>query len=123
MIYLLEGEAGLKSRLATLFAEAGNIVTCTSGIARLECLVGPLKKSDSALTRLYERFFYATVSLPVCDNACERAAQIRAEHGLLIPDALHLAIAEVNRCNEFWTADAHFRPVSSLKNIEVRILA
>ena len=35
----------------------------------------------------------------------QTAAQLRAQHGLKTPDALHLATARHHRCDQFWTND------------------
>lgn len=40
-----------------------------------------------------------------CDSAYDGAASLRAEFGLRTPDAIHLATALTNECEEFWTND------------------
>lgn len=41
-----------------------------------------------------------------------RAAELRAEHGLKTPDALHLAAAQLYGCDELWTNDSRLSSVS-----------
>jgi len=97
-------------------------VVCTSGIVRLECLAGAFKTHDSALADRYRMFLHATEQLELDESAIERAAQLWAQYGLLLPDALHLAIAERHACEEFWTADGHFRHISTLQGLQVRMI-
>jgi predicted nucleic acid-binding protein len=74
----------------------------------MECLVGPFKRQDQGLVAVYRDIFDILEALPISDAAWELAAEMRATHGLIAPDALHLAVAELNGCDEFWTADTHF---------------
>lgn len=78
-----------------------------SELLRLECCLGPMKQGDSLRLARFDRFFanpshqWITASRAVF----ERATQLRAEHGLKTPDALHLAAALEAGCDEFWTND------------------
>lgn len=98
-----------------------NATFFTSGIVRLECLVGALKQADEELADKYRQLLSATVSSPLTGEVCERAAELRALHGLLVPDALHLAIAE-SGCDELWTSDAHFKRVMETNEIKIRLI-
>ncbi|MDM4764273.1 PIN domain-containing protein [Galbitalea sp. SE-J8] len=42
----------------------------------------------------------------------ERAAELRARHGLRTPDAIHLAVAQRHRCSSLWTNDSRLAPAS-----------
>ena len=104
-----------------VIANHSNATFFTSGIVRLECLVGALKQADKELADKYRQLLSATISLPLTNEVCERAAEFRAVHGLLVPDALHLAIAE-SGCDELWTSDAHFKRVMSTNEIKIRLI-
>jgi predicted nucleic acid-binding protein len=55
----------------------------------------------------YEDFFAnpAAIRLPMTELVFDRAANLRAVHGLKTPDALHLSAAIEGGCDEFWTTD------------------
>jgi predicted nucleic acid-binding protein len=48
-------------------------------------------------------------------DVCRLAAQIRAEHRLKTPDALHVAAAIDARCDEFWTNDTRIAGVPGIR--------
>lgn len=93
---------------------------CASGLVRAECLVGPLKSGNALMADRYRVFFGRFELFSFTEITFDLAAKIRAKHGLLLPDALHLAIAEVNACDEFWTADAHFDRIADHVGVQVR---
>ena len=70
----------------------------------------------------YRQFLGRLESLPITDAVCDHAAALRADSGLLLPDALHLALAELNDCDEFWTADAHFERLAGRINTRIRLV-
>ena len=78
---------------------------CASDLVRLECMVGPLKSGDPARIADVIGFFGILRVFAIRSADCDLAARLRADHGLKTPDALHLAIALGNRCDEFWTSD------------------
>jgi predicted nucleic acid-binding protein len=49
------------------------------------------------------------------------ATQIRAKHGTKTPDALHLAVAVVAQCEEFWTND-HRLTAAARGRIGIRVV-
>jgi len=112
VIYLIEKNPlwGPKvvARLATAKAAGETIAACD--LARCECLIGPLKTSDTALLANYQRFFAspAVQMLPLTVAVCERAAEVRVASAMRfeLPDALHLAAAIVHGCGLFLTNDA-----------------
>ncbi|MBM3290046.1 MAG: type II toxin-antitoxin system VapC family toxin [Candidatus Hydrogenedentes bacterium] len=120
VIYLVEGALDLRRSVHDRIMASPDFTICTSCIVRLECLVGAIKRGDFELVDQYRRLLDATVSLSVTDDVCERAAELRAMHGLLVPDAVHLAIADTHKCDEFWTADTHFKPVTGLRHVRIR---
>lgn len=105
LIYAVEDDGNRGSLVRQQLAEAGSQVVAISPLVMLECLVGPLRAENLVLHDLYRRAFE---KFRVLDSAIPehfRAAELRARHGLRTPDALHLAIAQLNGCTELWTND------------------
>lgn len=85
-------------------------VTCvTSDLVRLETRVLPLREGDPSLLNRYDAFFSTmhTHAVPMGREVFDLATQLRAEHRLKTPDALHLAAALHSGCDEFWTLNDH----------------
>lgn len=76
-------------------------------LTRLECRVFPLRRQDMRLLDEFDRFFdLPTISkIPIDTAVFDLATELRAQHGLKTPDALHLAAAIHAGCDEFWTND------------------
>lgn len=95
VIYYLEKYPVMLPRVeAALFpAPGGPPQLAFSDLTRLECRVLPLRRRDTSLLARYDAF----ISLPDCERvsldtaAFDLATELRAEHGLKTPDALHLA--------------------------------
>jgi predicted nucleic acid-binding protein len=87
---------------------APDVVLVSSELARLECLVVPLRDRDAAREGDFDMFFDARLDERVDFTGAvfRRAAAIRATHGFKTPDALHLAAAIVGGCSAFLTHDA-----------------
>ncbi|MDO4232027.1 MAG: type II toxin-antitoxin system VapC family toxin [Lautropia sp.] len=105
LIYAFEqhpifGEAAL-ARLSTLPAERLAI----SPLVKMECLVLPLRNSDSRLIERYTVGLLAFRCLEMKEAIFMQAAMLRARHGLKAPDAMHLATAHYYGCDEFWAQD------------------
>jgi uncharacterized protein len=77
-------------------------------LARSECLVIPFRNKDAGLESRYRAFFGDAdiQGLSISVDACERAARLRADYSLKLPDALHLETAIEHGCGLFLTADA-----------------
>lgn len=82
-----------------------------SDLARMECIVGPLRTGDAAMLGDFQSFFTApdVIVLSITGAVCDRAAQIRAQYGFKPLDSLHLAAAVENGCTRFITNDASLR--------------
>jgi predicted nucleic acid-binding protein len=91
-------------------------------LTRAECLVGPLKNANTTLEASYRAFFADPdiKVLPMTAAICERAARIRAAHGISLADALHLATAAEHGCGLFLTNDAK---LARCTDIPVEVLA
>jgi predicted nucleic acid-binding protein len=94
------------ARIAALVA-AGELLAVTD-LVRMECLVGPLKKHDAHLLNDFRTFFNSPEVrvLPITAAVADRAATIRATHGVKPLDALHLAAAVEHGCARFLTNDS-----------------
>ena len=122
VIYAVEGSHPLSEALKAKLRDHPGVSLCTSGLVQLECLVGPMRNRNTALVDRFNNFFHRTNILPVSRSAFLRAAELRAETALSLPDALHLAIAETSGCEEFWTSDWHFKTQQAIEKLQVRIV-
>lgn len=94
----------------------------TSTLTLLEVLVGPYRARDEA--RVNE--FYARLTtfphlewIPPSVEIADRAAGLRAAHGLRVPDAIQLATARASGATLFLTND---RRLPSFDDVEVLML-
>lgn len=108
VIYLIEEEPAIRTRLGGLlrnpFAD-GRIRL--SPLTRLECRVLPLRQQDKALLAKYDFFFRHSGArlIAMTKTVFDQATALRATYRLKTADALHLAVAIVGGCDEFWTND------------------
>jgi uncharacterized protein len=105
LIYAIEdaGDRGDRARVLINEHEAEGLVI--SPLVKLECLVGPLRAGELVIQQRYERAFSELTSVPMGDSIFTRAAQLRAEHRLTTPGALHLSAALTSGCDALWTND------------------
>lgn len=89
-------------------------------LTRLECRVFPIRRNDTALLERFEDFFAhpRVQTLDLNRRLFEQATELRAQHRLSTPDALHLAAAIDAGCEEFWTNDRRLERAAA-KRIEV----
>lgn len=97
-IYVLNGAPGLAEPSVALLDACcrGEVQGVTGDLTLAELLVHPLRLNDAAATAAVREMLQESgaVTLVGHDRACfERAAALRARHGLKMPDALHLATA------------------------------
>ncbi len=93
-----------------------------SVLAVLEILVGPLRAGEREKAEKALRYLRAFPNLDLVPASCEiaaRAAELRAEHGLRTPDALHAATALVGGVDLFLTNDRAFERVPDLDVVYV----
>lgn len=121
VIYLIESVDSLSEQAQQFLAKNGDAILCVSPIVRLEVLVKPLRDASAMLVADYEEFIAAQNWLAIDDSVVNAALQLRVQHGLKTPDALHLATAMHHGCTEFWTNDDRLNKVAS--NLSVNILA
>jgi len=118
IIYTVEQHPIYASLLEPLWlaAQAKTFEVLSRELALMECLIGPLKRSDAALVKNYESALLGTEMrlLPITQSILRDAAQLRATTKLRTPDAIHAATAKLSACALFVTNDVDFRAVPGL---------
>lgn len=108
--YIEQNPVYLPIMVSKMFTHAGEELVCcvTSDLVRLESRVRPLRDGQLLLLKRFDNFFAANEmhSIPLDRQVFELATQLRAQHRLKTPDALHLAAAIKGECDEFWTNDS-----------------
>jgi predicted nucleic acid-binding protein len=117
LIYAMEGHDTYGPALAKLLLaiEDGTVRGLTSELSLTEVLVGPLRDNDTVGCAVFELLLEAGSSLKTVavDRAVlRRSAEIRATSRARLPDAIHLATAELMECEFFITEDRRI-PVKS----------
>ena len=121
LIYLLEGSDALRKKVhAQLKKWIEREVSLYSSVLTLTELLVPAKRDgNSGLALQYKRSLQEILSNPlyaIDENQAERAAEIRAAHGIATPDALQLAAAQALGCDLFYTNDNRLK---KFKEIEI----
>ena len=98
---------------------ADDIEICISDLVVLECLVKPLRDKNEPLIAKFKNEFEGFVTLQLSSDVYVVAAKLRAEFGIKVPDALHLACALHHGCTEFWTNDDRLNKVAVERNLRV----
>jgi predicted nucleic acid-binding protein len=105
--------------MAFLQALDGNeLAACTSELSLAECLVKPYaERNDQAIAAYLEMLSgRAPVAVvPITGAILLRAARLRAETRLKLPDAIHLATAIETGCATFLSDDRGIRSMKGLK--------
>ncbi|WP_188680235.1 type II toxin-antitoxin system VapC family toxin [Subtercola lobariae] len=112
LIYAVEDDGPRGAHVRQRLADASEQTFVISPLVKMECLVGPLRNDDLALHDHYLEAFAQFGSVDIAAGQYLRAAELRARHRLSAPDALHLATAQANHCDELWTNDARLQTVS-----------
>ena len=121
VISLVTGSAEIRQLLRSESLRQGEPVHCVSGLVRSESLVDPYRRQDIILQRRYQTYFEAVEEVELHPSIWDLAARIRAESRLKLPDALHIAIAEMSGCDVFWTADSDYRSIRYPLRIKILI--
>ncbi len=90
----------------------------TSTITLLEVLVHPLRDGNKKLADRYKEILLSSSGLRtyvISHEISERAALLRAKHGLRTPDAIQLATALISKVDCFLTNDPALKKVKELK--------
>ncbi len=109
-IYLFEEHPRYVGSVKPVFGsiEAGEFRGAVSEIVRMELLVGPLRAGDEQTSKIYGFFLDTFPGLTVYHvdrPTAQRAARIRAEHGVSAADALQLGSAVRSGATAFVTND------------------
>ena len=120
IIYVVEKHPTFSSRIEALIDNLNDVDLCYTPLVRMECLVMPFRTKDLKLQNLYEQFLDLQKILSLSIEVFDEAAKLRADFpNVKTPDALHLAAAIHNDCDEFWTNDDRLHKIAPklVKNI------
>jgi uncharacterized protein len=120
VIYLVEKHPNFSLQIENSMNSLSEVEYFVSSLTKMETMVMPLRTNDLQLQNLYTLFFDAQTLLSITKEVYEKATQLRADFPKLkTPDALHLATAIYNNCDEFWTNDDDLNKIapSLVKNI------
>lgn len=121
VIYFVEQHPRFGSVITKAIEADMNRRFCISPLVEMECLVLPLRQTNLVMIERYEMFFEDYVRLEITPAIYRKAAELRAQHGLKTPDALHLAVAQYHGCYGFWTNDDRLHTIA--KQFAVNLLA
>lgn len=86
----------------------GEVTLVTSWLSLAEVLIKPLQTQDMILEKAYRQFLSPAPHfqlLPVDRNIVDQAAQLRAQYGFKLPDAIHIATGMIAGCSHYLTGD------------------
>jgi uncharacterized protein len=117
IIYLIEQPAAFYPAVVSwLSTHPGDLIS--SELARMECLVIPVRTGNTALANEFEDFFrLQVVHLGSLNRAVlDRTIEIRATFPKIkTPDAIHLASAVESACDVVLTNDPDMMPFTGIK--------
>lgn len=96
-----------------------------SHLVRLECRVLPLREGNLELLAQFDKFFAQpeVVTVPLDARVFNLATELRAQHRLKTPDALHLAAAISSECDEIWSNDDRLARIAGSRIEVVNVIA
>ena len=123
-IYLIEESPIWLPLVRPLFvaADAGTIEIVTSSVTLLEVLVMPYRAKNDRLAERYEALLTRSRGVSLVElsrQQLRRAAEIRANYGVRIPDALQLAAALDAGCSTFVTNDRRMPDAAGLRVLQL----
>lgn len=95
------------------------VTLCISPLVRIETLVKPMRLQQTEIIAAYESTLAAQTWLTIDDAVFARALDLRTRFGLKTPDALHLATAQQNGCDELWTNDNRLTSAAGLMAVNI----
>ncbi len=127
IIYLLEGFEPFAPTLSRLLEaiELGQVTCITSEMTVAEVLVRPFKQEATDLIKIYMDALNdkRLVALqPITYQTLTDAAFARAETGMKLPDAIHVATAIQNGCDIFLTNDKGIKTPKNLNRMSLEEL-
>lgn len=120
LIYFVEGAEPYLPVLTPLFGmfADGRASAVTSELALAETLPKPLQAGRPDLVAIYEELLTSSAwltVLPVARSVLSDAARLRAQLGLRLPDAIHVATAMVAGCGVLLSNDLRLRAPEGLQ--------
>lgn len=127
LIYYIEDHHQYAQLMEPFFRAVSReeIAMVTSIITLTEVLTHPLRKGDEKLAQTYNEFLLTSAgvtTVSVNTAIAQSAAEIRAEHRLKTPDAIHLATAISLGADAFLTNDRDFGNATSLPILRLKEL-
>ncbi|HJU04689.1 MAG TPA: PIN domain-containing protein [Nitrospiraceae bacterium] len=124
-IYALEGYPEFSPVLIKLLEaiDQHEIHAVTSELTLAEVLVKPLLDRSVERQAAYHQALQPSASLnviPVTRDVLIAAAQLRAQHALKLPDAIHVATAQLTQCERLLTNDTR---LTGIANLEIILLS
>ena len=122
IIGLIERSTPLEVGQRALMTEIGShaIFAITSEIAVAECIVRPLRDRDVTLVEAYLRFIDGQLShapMQIDRQTILAAARLRADTAMKLPDAIHVACAQIAGCTVFVSADQRLHVPASMRRV------
>ncbi|MEJ1923437.1 type II toxin-antitoxin system VapC family toxin [Microbacterium sp. KHB019] len=111
LIYALEDSGARGDAVRAAMAGAREPLA-TSPLVLPECLVSPLRTGDHVMRDRYLAMYHHLETVELDDEAYLRAAELRVDHGLKTPDAIHLAAAQLAGASQLWTNDRRLAAAS-----------
>lgn len=96
---------------------AGAVEAVTSEVALAECLVKPIADRNAADVAAFMSFLSGEAQVavePVTRHVLLAAAEIRAETGMRLADAIHMATAKLAGAKRFVTNDRRIKPAEGV---------
>lgn len=126
-IYAFEGFVDVRATLLPLLDYLGRADVEVTGSELLipELLTKPMALDDQELIDRYMDFFDAPGSvtlIPVSRPVLTLAAELRADEGLALADAIHIATAIDQGCSSFVTADETLAAIDDLPIVTLQDL-
>jgi predicted nucleic acid-binding protein len=114
LIGIVEASPQLSQGQLDLLAELddGHLRAMTSELSLSEVLIGPLQKDDAATFDAFTALLsgQGTIAVaPISREVLFAAARLRATSRMKLPDAIHVATADVAGCAGFVSADRGVR--------------
>lgn len=125
LIYFIEAHPVFRPQVRPFFdaLSQGRFTAVTSSITLAEVLVHPLRHGALELAERYREILYDSAGLElisVSPEIAEKAAELRARHGLRTPDALQIATTLLAGAACFFTNDTRLPSVPGLEIITVK---
>ncbi len=119
-IYFLEDFPPYAGDLEDLFQAVarGQIQGITSELSLAECLVKPIADGNTEARSAYESALRSSPELavlPITRDLLVRAAEVRARQKFRLPDAIHLATAELAHCDSLLTNDTELKRAEGVR--------